>query len=98
MSQRLLIRTEAHADVEEAARWYEDQRRGLGEVFYRQVSDLIGQVAESPLRFPLVAPTVRRGLVQRFPYALYFVVDESAIVILAVLHQRRDPQVWERRR
>jgi plasmid stabilization system protein ParE len=40
---------------------------------------------------------VRRALLQRFPYAVYFILDDQIIVILAILHQRRDPAVWKRR-
>jgi plasmid stabilization system protein ParE len=97
MTPRLLIRPEAHADLEEAALWYEDQRPGLGEIFSRQMFALIDQIAEWPLRFSVVARSVRRGFLYRFPYAVYFIVDERAIVIIAVLHQRRDPAVWKRR-
>jgi plasmid stabilization system protein ParE len=40
---------------------------------------------------------VRRALIRRFPYAIYFFADPEAIVVLACLHVRRDPQVWQSR-
>jgi plasmid stabilization system protein ParE len=98
MTPTPLLRPEAQVDFEAAAFWYEDQRPGLGELFSAEVSDLIQRIAESPLRFPAVLPSVRRGLLHGFPYAVYFTVEEQEVVILAVLHQRRDPAVWKRRR
>jgi hypothetical protein len=37
-------------------------------------------------------------LLRRFPYAVYFSVQENAVVILAVLHVHRDPAAWQVRR
>ncbi len=97
MRPRLLIRPEAQADVEEAALWYEAQRPGLGDTFSTSVSDLIQRLAVTPLQFPLAIPPVRRGFLDRFPYGVYYLVEEDAVVIVAVVHQRRDPEVWKRR-
>jgi plasmid stabilization system protein ParE len=40
---------------------------------------------------------VRRGLVRRFPYGVFYVVTDDAIVILAVFHASRDPAGWRSR-
>ena len=97
MTARFLIRPEAQADIEEAAFWYEDQRPALGELFTRELFELIHRIAEAPLQFPSIGTPVRRGLLHKFPYAVYFLCDEDETVIVAVLHQRRDPAVWKRR-
>jgi plasmid stabilization system protein ParE len=97
MALRALLRPEARVDLEQAAYWYEDQRQGLGDRFTFEVLGLLQQIGGSPLLFPEVFPPVRRGLLQRFPYAIYFVIEEPAVVILAIVHQRRDPAVWKRR-
>jgi plasmid stabilization system protein ParE len=41
---------------------------------------------------------IRRALLRRFPYAVYFAVERDVVVILAVLHVSRDPAEWQRRR
>jgi toxin ParE1/3/4 len=97
MIRRLLLRPAAQGDLEETVLWYEDQRPGLGEVFSGELFELLGQIAESPLRFPAAAPTVRRAPLHRFPYVVYFIIEEPTIVVVAILHQRRDPTVWKRR-
>ena len=57
----------------------------------------LASIEREPRSYPLAAAEVRRALVRRFPYALYFVVDAEAIVVLACLHVRRDPQIWRSR-
>lgn len=40
---------------------------------------------------------IRRVLLRVFPYALFYVIEENAIVILGCFHGRRDPQTWKDR-
>lgn len=40
---------------------------------------------------------IRRALLRRFPYAVYFAVEESTVVVLTVLHAHRDPAAWQKR-
>jgi plasmid stabilization system protein ParE len=97
MTAPSLIRPEARADIEQAAFWYEDQRPGLGELFTGELFELISRITEAPLQFPSIGHSVKRGLLHRFPYAVYFLVEIDQIVIVAVLHQRRNPAVWKNR-
>lgn len=96
------LRAEAAADIREAAGWYEGERPGLGREFTRAVRALLAGVEREPERFPRVVggarEDVRRALLRRFPYAVYFVAEPEGAVVLACLHVRRDPQVWQSRR
>ena len=78
--------------------WYEGQRLGLGERFVAALDRLIDRVSENPQQFPVIETEVRRALVRRFPYAVYFIVSADHIAVIAVLHVRRYPQEWQRRR
>jgi plasmid stabilization system protein ParE len=40
---------------------------------------------------------VRRALVRRFPYSIYYRFRADRIVVLAVFHNKRDPKVWKAR-
>jgi plasmid stabilization system protein ParE len=89
------------ADVTDAFLWYETQRSGLGEEFLAVVRGTVGAVEQHPLRFPGVYQDVRRALTPRpFPYQVLYFIDEERgrVVILAVLHQARNPQIWQGRR
>lgn len=97
MTFRLSLSAEAEADIGEAAGWYEEQRLGLGLEFTRAARALLANIERDPLRYPLARRHVRRALVRRFPYAIYFVADAEATVVLGCLHVRRDPQTWQAR-
>ena len=71
---------------------------GLGVEFAHVVEDVLGTIESSPLRFPVARADIRRAVLRRFPYVVYFVVLPELISVIAVLHGRRDPTVWQSRR
>ena len=92
----VIVRLAAETDIRDAALWYESRQPGLGSEFTLRIDALIERIAQYPLQFPEIESGVRRALLQRFPYAIYFVVATSPVVI-AVLHQRRHPDTWKPR-
>lgn len=77
--------------------WYEDERAGLSERFLSDVDRAIARIRERPFEFPAVSGDVRRALLHTFPYAVYLRASDEAVVVLAVLHLRRNPKVWRGR-
>ena len=95
----VVVRRHAKADVLEAKRWYDDEGRGLGDAFVADMDAGLDRIRTMPFQFPEIGAGVRRALLRRFPYAVYFLVpDADRVVVLAVLHQKRDPAMWRRRR
>lgn len=97
MSDSLLIRPEAEADIRLAYQWYEAQRPGLGEDFALCLEAAFMSIQAHPMLYQTMHKEVRRILVRRFPYGVYYVVAADQITIIAVLHYRRNPQVWRER-
>ena len=97
MIRRFIVRPLAEADLEDAAQWYDDERAGLAHRFLSDVDRTFSRILERPLQFPKVSGEVRRALLHTFPYAVYFRASEEIVVVLAVLHLRRNPKVWRRR-
>ena len=88
---------EANKDLLEARAWYANTRPELGERFALAVEATVEALTEHPLRFPLVYRNMRRAGVRRFPYGLFFEVQDSRIVVIACFHGRRDPTRWQAR-
>src|SRR5262245_16892808 len=97
MSRRFIVRPLAEADLEDTARWYEDERAGFAERFLSDVDRTFARIRERPLHFPTVGSDVRRALLHTFPYAVYFRASDEMVVVLGVLHLRRNPNVWQGR-
>ena len=88
---------EANRDLLEARAWYANIRPELGERFGLAVEATVEVLAEHPLQFPLVHQSTRRAGVRRFPYGIFFDVQERRIVVIACFHGRRNPTRWQAR-
>jgi len=84
-------------DARAAYDWYEEQQRGLGVRFFDAVSDAVDRIAEAPHGYPEQYRGLRRILVERFPYAIYYRVYPSQVSVVAVFHGKRDPRVLHHR-
>ncbi|MCP9779336.1 MULTISPECIES: type II toxin-antitoxin system RelE/ParE family toxin [Cyanobium] len=87
---------EARQDLIETRQWYDLRQAGFGTVFARAFADAIERMQAQPLSYPAVVGSIRRVILQRFPYAIYFRVETDEIVVLAV-HSRQDPGRWRER-
>ena len=97
MNPPLFLRPEAERDIAGAYRWYEERRSGLGEEFLGCLEAAFETIRRNPTLPRRVHREVRRVLVRRFPYGVHYVVEAERLVVLAVFHGRRDPEVWESR-
>jgi len=93
----LSVNPQAEEEAQKAARWYEDESQGLGVAFLELAEQTLAAISENPLRFPLVYRDVRRALMKRFPYGVFFRVRSNGIRILAIMHLSRDTSRWQRR-
>ncbi|HEX8911144.1 MAG TPA: type II toxin-antitoxin system RelE/ParE family toxin [Humisphaera sp.] len=91
------IGAEAAREVEEAFTYYESDRPGRGWRFLTALEQAYRAIEDGPERWPLVAPTVRKTQVARFPYAVLYQVRETGAHVFAVMHQRRRPGYWKDR-
>lgn len=97
MSLRLIVRPVAEQDLTDAQDWYDEQRPGLGAEFRDLIDHTMRRILETPRLYPEVYQNVRRVVLRRFPYLLYYVLTGEAVVILACLHGKRDPALIESR-
>jgi toxin ParE1/3/4 len=93
----VVFRPQAEAEFEEAQAWYEERLRGLGHEFVTSVQATINLVSRNPGQFQRIEGEVRRALVRRFPYAIFYLADPESVVIIAVFHTSRDPTIWRQR-
>jgi toxin ParE1/3/4 len=94
VAYRLKFSSRAVREVGEAYAWYESQSVGLGSEFEVAFELQIKRLEQVPLLYTEVLPSVRRTLLPRFPYGVFFIVREDLVHILAVIHTARNPKRW----
>ena len=97
MSLRVALTGEAEAEIAEAAEWYEQCSKGLGTEFLRAVEAAILSAARTPLIYSSWKRGSRRVLLRRFPYAIFYTIEQDEITIFACYHGKRNPKILLRR-
>lgn len=90
----IVFRASADAQLVAAKAWYDQQRHGLGDEFARSLESAINRVARNPFAAPVVYQDVRRVLLKRFPYSVFYTSDGDNLLVLSCLHTRRAAVEW----
>jgi toxin ParE1/3/4 len=88
---------EAEAELLHARAWYDNIRPELGDRFANAVEETVDTIAEHPLHFPVVHRGRRRAGVKRFPYGIFFEIQDQRILVIACFHAKRNPKNWKSR-
>ncbi len=94
---KIVIKPVAGLDAADAFDWYNDKREGLGDDFLLALDAAINTIQRNPYHFQIVYKNVRRALTARFPYGIFFIMEDSIVYVLAIQHTSRSPKIWEYR-
>jgi plasmid stabilization system protein ParE len=78
---RLLSDAGADADIEAAFEWYESEQPKLGFEFLDEIRATYSRILDGPFKYQELRSGIRRALTRRFPYGIYFSVEDDLIVI-----------------
>lgn len=89
----------AKEDIREAAKWYNKQQKGLGKRFTAEVRENVHFIRKNPKASNIRYKNVRTTVLNVFPFMVHYTTDEKnkTIIVSAVLHTSRDPELWKTR-
>jgi len=93
VNYQVRLRPELLADASAAYQWYEAQATGLGDEFLRSFYASVAVAGRNPVIFKKTYTDFRRILLRRFPYALYYRIENEAVVFFLLFHCARHPGV-----
>lgn len=93
----IFVHAEAQLEVQETFYYYQDLNDGLGFEFMRSLDATLQFIKRNPSSYQKIYKEVRRVLIRKFPYAVFYIVEETRIVIIACQHQKRSEIDWIRR-
>lgn len=82
----------------EATQYYAEISPSIASAFVAQIEKGINQILLYPQAWQSIEEDVRRYLVKRFPFGIYYTIENTdSIVIQAVIHLSRKPGYWKAR-
>jgi plasmid stabilization system protein ParE len=85
------ILTSAEQDLLDGFSFYELQQHGLGRYFLDSLFDDIDSLLLYAGIHPIYKPCFHRALAKRFPFAIYYTLENETITVIAVLDCRQNP-------
>lgn len=90
------MRVEYHPALEkellEIVEYYNQCTQGFGFEFLNEFERQILTIAAMPMQWRVVDADIRRVLMKRFPYVIYFrILDNDVVRVTVVKHQHRHP-------
>ena len=96
MKYSLLVSETAYEDAIIIFDWYEEKLSGLGDRFIDELEIAKIDLLNNPLAFAKWNKSIRRMVMRKFPYKLFYKVYDDKIVILAIIHARRSNRYLKR--
>ncbi len=84
-------------NLKEAFSWYENRREGLGHDFLLQAEAGLRFIERSPEVCPSEYKGARKHFIKRFPYKIIYLIEGEIIIVLAVIHSKRSPNIIKKR-
>ena len=98
MSTPVAITTDARDDIDAARVWYENQQAGRGDTFLDELRDHLATIGQNPHQYGFVDRITRAAPLSNSKFIIYYRVEPSQVVVIAVHHASADPRKWQRRR
>jgi plasmid stabilization system protein ParE len=86
---KIIIKPIVWIDLDEIISWYENERKGLGKKFFASFEIAKERIATNPKAFPDIIPGVKRILIKKFPYKVFYTISDTSVFIIGVSHSKR---------
>jgi len=87
----------ASREVEESRNFYDEERPGLGAEFIDELDVTLYEICKQPEIWRNVTANIKRKSIERFPFVVYYAIEEECILVVSVAHQKRRPGYWKKR-
>jgi toxin ParE1/3/4 len=97
--KEFILDSDAENELDEAVRWYNKQRSGLGLELFAEVEQALGRIyANQAIGANYRNTNFRFYHVERFPYVIDFQDLPAKLWIAAIAHASRRPGYWRKRK
>jgi plasmid stabilization system protein ParE len=87
------LRGKALADVSRIRKWYIEIDPTLEERFVRSLNEVLDRIEAHPFAYRVLYGNTRRAMLDKFPYSVFYLIQDSRIVVLAMIHHKRNPEL-----
>ena len=86
----------AEEDLKESIGYYNEQQERLGDDFVESIITTLEHIKKNTEQYPKEYKEMRKAVVSRFPFNIFFVFDSAVAYILGIFHSSRNPREIKR--
>ncbi|WP_375541580.1 type II toxin-antitoxin system RelE/ParE family toxin [Halomicronema sp. CCY15110] len=92
------LHSEAMQELDDAVAYYQEQAPGLGLDFLDEVEQALKRIQHSSnLGQPYKNTRLRRYVLRKFPFLIFYTELDTLIWVVAIAHAKRKPDYWRTR-
>jgi len=88
---QLHISKKAHIEIDDAKEYYNLQQENLGDIFKKDIQKSIDSIFSFPNLYPNITNDLKRCVLHRFSYSIFYTLQDDIILILTIAHQHQKP-------
>jgi len=88
---------EAEIDFLNSYNFYYDDSPKVADAFFKRINLAFEYIKQNPEIFPVVYKSVRKYVVKKFPFVIYYRIIDNLIQVIAIFHTSRNPEIWNER-
>jgi len=88
----------AELDLDTIHDWYSLHNDTVFGKFDKAFGDGLKLIASSPYQYPIIHKNIRRAVLKKFPYSIFYRITDERVIVLSVIHHKRSPRVWKKRK
>lgn len=88
---------EAEFDFDKSYEFYFEDSLIVADTFFKQINLGFENIKKKPKSFPIAHKDVRKYVVKKFPFVIYYRIVDAIIRVVAIFHTSRNPEIWNDR-
>jgi plasmid stabilization system protein ParE len=94
---KIELSKEAEEDFDNSYYYYAKESQKVADNFLKQVDSSFVQILKNPEGYVLAIVEIRKYVMKKYPFVIYYRVQEAIIQIVAIFHSSRNPEIWKER-
>lgn len=91
------LSAEAEVDFDNSYEFYFEESPIVADAFFNQINLGFENIKQNPKSFPIAYKDVRKFVIKKFPFVIYYRITETLIQVIAIFHTSRNPKIWDDR-
>lgn len=88
---------DAEVDFDKSFEFYSKDSTKVADAFFKQINLGFENIKQNPKSFPIAHKDIRKYVVKKFPFVIYYRIVRTLIQVIAIFHTSRNPEIWNER-